>query len=303
MLSNKKRSKLISDYEMYCYKNGFEPDLFDIEAEIDMGITYSENWNLILDKIEKLTFNLDNAKKVKDLKIEQELQSNQTSTNKIIEWIKELTHESKIGLIVGSRGSGKTCLGFHYLELHNMFNPDRNIFVYNFPKPNILPKFIKNLKEFNDCPNNSIVLVDEAGLEFNQFSYLTKQSQALSNIIKIARHKDLSLIFIAQNTSTITKDLRRLVDYIMLREPSQTQIHNETPMIKRIYQNCFMLFSTKTARTKGYFIADMPRLMEYNEFDVPTFWNTDISKAYAQYEEPINTSDILNLMKELKRKL
>ena len=149
-----------------------------------------------------------------------------------------------------------------------------------------------------DCPHGAVILIDESGIEFNQFSFSSDKSKGLSNFIKIARHNNISMFFITQNGATLTRDIRRLIDFYLLREPSNSQLYDEISIIKRWYQNCFMLFSTPTAKRKGYFVADW-ELAEFMTFDLPNWWTEEISKAYSGQITDYNSSSILiNIVKK-----
>jgi len=209
-------------------------------------------------------------------------------------WIIKSTQESKVYAIIGSRGSGKSCFAFEFMDWHNKLT-NRKLYVYNFPKDDLLPDYIQNVNDLNNLEKGSVVLIDESGIEFNQFTFNSKKSIELANMIKIARHNDLSIIFIAQNGANLTKDVRRLIDCYILKNPSFSQRFDEIPLIKKMYQNCFMLFTTETQKRKGYYIAEIG---EMGFSDVPSFWNENISKAYSNPKEPTNISKWINAIKQ-----
>ena len=203
----------------------------------------------------------------------------------MVEWLKKALKKSKVYAIISKRGGGKSCLAFALLEWHSQ--QKRKCFIYNFPKPHLLPKWIKNIKEITQCKKGGVLLIEESGIEFNQFSFNSKKSVELANMLKIARHRDLSVIFIAQNGANLTRDVRRLIDTYLLREPSFTQLYDEIPIIKRMYQNILTHFSTEEAKKKGFFIMETGE-MAY--FDVPAFWTEKLSKAYDGEKEITNFS-------------
>lgn len=295
-MSNAEIIQLKNKYEVYCYKHSIDPYTYDFDAKVDRGsLSFAENWNIILDDLEILTKPMDDLKqKVQDDKAKIAFEQNTINTNKVADWITKITKKSKVIGVVGSRGSGKSCLATHWLDLHRQFNPQRPCCIYKFPKPNLLPIWIQNITDMESIPKGAVMVVDEAGIEFNQFSFQSQGSRGLSDFIKVARHKDVTLLIITQNGATLTKDVRRLIDFYLLRNPSNGQLYDEISIIKRLYQNCFMLFSTETAKKKGYFIADW-EVMEFVTFDLPVWWTEEISKAYDGDEETLNTSKLLYL--------
>lgn len=190
-----------------------------------------------------------------------------------------------------THNSGKTALGFDWLNNHLKLTK-RPLFTYKFPKPQLLPPFIKNIKELQDAPIGAVVFIDEAGIEFNQFSNGSKGSRNISDMIKVARHKDISLIINTQNSGTVTKDIRRLVDCFLLKAPSLTQKYEESPMLKRLYGLTEKFFSVEKNRQKGYYIID-PDYIGPALSDLPPFWTEEMSKAYDGTEEVTNISIIL----------
>lgn len=211
-------------------------------------------------------------------------------------WAKRLVSTANNIIIIGKKGSGKSCLGFSLLDMHNE-STDRPCYVLRFPKPRLLPKHITNVEMLEDVPNGAVVLIEEAGLIYNQFSFNSKAGKELSDLLKIARHKGITTIFIVQNGQMLIRDARRLVDVYFLREPSLQQMYDEVSLIKRMYANCFMLFkASEKIRLKGFYVAD-GSLMEMLQFDPSDYWTEDMSKAFSGDQEIINLS---RLFKENK---
>jgi len=260
---------------------GENHDLFDTEAEIDSSLTYHENLNLLHDKLELFKANNPLVGITRaNIKQQQLQQKEDNSTTLIKEWIVKSLDKSKIYAVIGGRGSGKSCFAFAFLEWHKKNN--RRCYIYKFPKPSLLPDWIKNINDISQCEKGGVLLIDESGIEFNQFSFNSKQSIDLANILKTARHKDLSIIFIAQNGGNMTKDIRRMIDCYILRFPSFTQQYDEISIIKKLYLNCKMLFSTDEQKLKGFFITEIGELAY---FDKPIWFSDGISKAFDGVQE------------------
>lgn len=280
-------------------------DKFDLEAEYDSQLTLSENQNIIEQKLsplikKQLTKNEIKAFQERETheKFKAQLQ-NTPDAIKHAEWIKKVTAQSQVFVILGTRRSGKTALGFHLADLHHAFTK-RPVFAYNFPRPELLPAHIKTTDTIESLPVGSVVIIDESGIEFNQFSFNKKATIDTMGLIKIAGHTGLTLIFITQHGGFLTKDIRRLVDVFLLKAPSLTQLYEETGMIKKLYEECNKYFEESSiARQKGYYIVSHDlKEMAYN--DLPTYWNEQISKAYSQGNKktPPNTSWIMQKWNE-----
>jgi len=211
---------------------------------------------------------------------------------KIEQWITQSITQSKIYAVIGSRGSGKSCFSYEFMDWHKCAN--RDLYTLKFPKPHLLPSHIISVEDISQCNKGGVLLIDEAGIEFNQFSFNSKQSIELVNMLKVARHRDLSIIFIAQNGANLTRDVRRLIDCYILKKPSFTQMYDEISIIKRLYQNCSVLFTTDDQKQKGFFVSEVG---EMGFSDIPVWWNENISKAYDGEKETINISNLFRKRK------
>jgi len=215
------------------------------------------------------------------------------------DWAKRLVSTANNIIIIGRKGSGKSCLAFSLLDMHSELNK-RACFVLNFPRPEALPQHITNVEAIEEVPNGGVVFIEEAGIQFNQFSFNSKAGRELADLLKIARHKEITTIFVVQNGQMLIRDARRLVDVYLLREPSLQQMYDEVSLIKRLYSNCFMLFkSSEEMRRKGFFVAD-GTLMEMLTFDPPNYWTDILSKAFSGKKEIVNMSSLFKEKEVLK---
>jgi len=207
------------------------------------------------------------------------------------DWAKRITQSANNIIIIGKKGSGKSCLAFSLLDMHNEL-AKRDCYVLNFPRPEALPEHIENVEAIEDVPNGGVVFIEEAGIQFNQFSFNSKAGRELADLLKIARHKEITTIFVVQNGQMLIRDARRLVDVYLLREPSLQQMYDEVSLIKRLYSNCFMLFkASEDMKRKGFFVAD-GSLMEMLQFDPPKYWTDNLSKAFSGDSNVVNMSKL-----------
>ena len=132
---------------------------------------------------------IENLKKAKEINITQERTSklNQAITGFEIhseikgnfqEFIKNFRDTSLIMLIIGRRGAGKTALGMKLIEAGKILN--KNPYVLGFGSSKV-PKWIKKADNIENIPNNSLVLVDEAGISFSSRESMNKATNAILN--------------------------------------------------------------------------------------------------------------------------
>lgn len=123
---------------------------------------------------------------------------------------------SLIMLITGKRGSGKTALGMKFLEAMNR-ETSRKCYAIGFDHTK-LPRWLKKAEDTEKVPSNSVVLVDEGAVAFSSRDAMKSPNKLLGKLMAIARHKNLSMILIAQNcmpldTEILTeKGVRKLGD-------------------------------------------------------------------------------------------
>lgn len=184
--------------------------------------------------------------------------------------------KSLIGLVLGARGSGKSAIGMRMLE--NMRAKGMNVYALGFGKES-LPQWIHSVDSVEEVKPNSFLLADEGGIEFSSRNSMSEANKLLSSLLFISRHKDLSVLFITQNSANIEINTLRQIDYLVLKSPSLLQLDFERKKIKDIY-----------TEVKGGFEqhkddAGIAYLYSHNyqgfvSNSLPSFWSSRVSKAY-----------------------
>jgi len=188
---------------------------------------------------------------------------------------------SLIMLIAGKRGSGKTSLGMTLLSVYNSMN--KKCYCIGFGKAK-LPKWLKKADSIEDVPNDSCVLVDEGAILFSSRDSMQDTNKALSNLMAIARHKNLNLILITQSTAMIDVNVLRLADILLLKEPSLLQSEFERKALQKMYAKIIPVFKPLEEKEKYFFVwsDDFQGLLKY---ELPEFWNESISKSFSNFKE------------------
>ena len=153
-----------------------------------------------------------------------------TASGKLEDFTKRLRRSSLIMLIIGKRGSGKSALGFKLLE--TLAGGSKKAYYIGQAK---LPWWIRTVDDIDKISNDSIVLVDEAALSFSARDSMSKSNKFLGKLMAIARHKNLTLIIITQNSAMLDLNILRLSDTLLFKEPSLLQEKFERKAIAELF--------------------------------------------------------------------
>ena len=147
-----------------------------------------------------------------------------------------------------------------------------------------LPRFIKQVSDVKDVKNDSILLVDEAAITYSSRASMKKANKVLSEIMVIARHKNLSLIIITQNSAMIDLNVIRLSDTLIFKEPSLLQARFERKSIADLFKKADNAFNNLKSDQKkpGFYVID-DEFEGMLSFSLPDFWTEKLSKSYAKY--------------------
>ncbi|MBI2449380.1 AAA family ATPase [Candidatus Pacearchaeota archaeon] len=189
-----------------------------------------------------------------------------------------LKKSSLIMLIIGKRGSGKTALGFKILE---SLGGKRRAYYLGKAK---LPWWIKQVELIDNVKNNSIVLIDEAAIAYSARESMSKSNKFLSKIMAIARHKNLTLIIITQNSAMLDLNVIRLADTLLFKELSLLQSRFERKSLTDLFKKVDTAFDKiKEKDKKKYFYVIDDEFEGMLTFSLPKFWSEKISKSYADF--------------------
>ncbi len=184
---------------------------------------------------------------------------------------------STIGIILGARGTGKSAIGMRLLENFKV-KGNKKVYALGFQEEAV-PDWIKVVEEIEDIHNDSVVLIDEGGITFSSRNAMSNPNKLLSELLLIARHKDLSVIFITQNSSNLEINAIRQADYLILKPSSLLQKDFERKKIKEVYVEVKEDFK-ELKGTVGltYIYADSFRGFVQNS--LPSFWSEKASKGF-----------------------
>lgn len=193
-------------------------------------------------------------------------------------WLEKVYEsDSQIGIILGARGSGKTAFGIKFLENFHAKHK-KKCFAIGFNE-NELPYWIKGVSDISELENDSFVLIDEGGVLFNSRSSMSNANKMLSQLIMIARHKNLSILFISQNSSNLEVNILRQADFLILKPSSLLQTEFERKIIQKIYEETGESFK-KFEEVEGATHIYSGSFQGFVSNSLPSFWKENLSKSF-----------------------
>ena len=209
----------------------------------------------------------------------QEFEIVQEKTGSYKKWEKAVhDSDSKIGIILGARGSGKSAFGIKFLENFKS-KKNKKIYAMGF-KESEMPDWIKVVENIEDLGNDAFVLIDEGGILFSSRNAMSNANKLLSELILIARHKNLSILFITQNSSNLDVNILRQADFLVLKPSSLLQKDFERKIIQKLYEKAESDFE-KYKEDKGLAHIYSSNFVGFVSNPLPSFWGTNISKSFG----------------------
>lgn len=236
--------------------------------------------------IKKLSQKISKKKKETDVKKKRDSMTAKYEEFKILKtksgdyknWEEKVSKsDSQIGIILGKRGSGKTALGIKFLENYHTKNK-KQCYAMGFNE-NELPSWIKSAQTTSEIKNDSIVLIDEGGVLFNSRKSMSSANKLLSQLMLIARHKSITILFISQNSSNLEVNILRQADFLLLKPSSLLQKDFERKIIQKIYEENKTDFK-KLKKDKGLTFIYSEDFRGFVSNPLPSFWKETLSKGF-----------------------
>jgi len=193
-------------------------------------------------------------------------------------WEKEVhDSDSRIGVLLGARGTGKTAFGIKFLE--NVYaKKKKRCYAMGFSRDE-MPLWINVVENINELKNDSFVLIDEGGILFSSRNFMSSANKLLGELMLIARHKNLSILFISQNSSNLDINILRQADFLVLKPSSLLQKNFERKIIQKIYDEAELNFE-KFGEDKGVTHIYSGKFKGFVSNPLPSFWGEKISKGF-----------------------
>ena len=191
-------------------------------------------------------------------------------------------HPSVI-LVLGKRGSGKSALGYRLLEL---FRSRAIPYVVGIPAAarNLLPDWIGYADRLEDVPPKAVVLLDEAYLQYHSRDSMSDEGRNIGSIVNPSRHRELTLIFIAQEARQLDVNAISQSDVIAVKELSEISREFERPQLRRFTSKAMTAFvGVKGNRQRWTWVhSEAAGEVGLVENELATFWKPALSTPISQ---------------------
>ena len=199
-----------------------------------------------------------------------------------LRWLRVLCEHPRV-LILGAQGTGKSCLAFWLLEIMRYRG---RCYVFRLPEEgrSLIPPWIGILQELDDAPPGSIILIDEAHLICPSRESQTRANREIARFMSLARQKDISLIFVAQESRHVEKNITGGINTLVLKKPAPLQVELDRAFLRSYLLKAQHVFKGKSdAASKSFsYICFSPSGFEgVLENAKASFWTEELSHIFA----------------------
>lgn len=203
-----------------------------------------------------------------------------------------LTRDDFRVVITGGIKLGKSAFMYHLAELWHKLNPDKKVYVVNFPRKYayLLPSWIeiinqKKVDEKEDC----LILIEEASLVISARKWYSGFNILFSQLQAISGHKKQRIIFVTQSLRIIDPNsLATSLDALFIKPYKFTSYKMEREELREIISYAWLLFQrygiiTRRQQLKHIVVIDLlpyPFIYKYN---LPSFWKDEISYVWKTF--------------------
>ena len=188
----------------------------------------------------------------------------------------ELLTGSKIIIIVGDRGEGKSVLAWQLADI-GFKRYGRKVYTSYVDE---VPPIAELIDSPTDCPENGLYLMDEAhitGIHARKGN--TNQSLAILNQLSTLRHGNRTFIIITQDASFIDKNAKNLYNVVLCK---QFPVNASNNMKDLIFEGYDIMLPKKKTRT--YYQS---RNHKFNiKFGIPEWWSSKWSESFSLLSDP-----------------
>jgi len=216
-----------------------------------------------------------------------------TEEEKVLELLDAIYHgKSKIILVVGSRGSGKTGTSLWFGEEAHLQAGHRYVYYVGTPEnPEIYPSYFRFVDALDKLPNGVFAVIDEAAIKYSARNFGKTENKELTDEMVIARHKGITLVLITQNISLVDVNVDRLADIIIYKMAANYGIRPKRGerFTKEMKERNIIMKRMKPRSKEDClveYLTGVPTPI-FRKFTnpLPSFWDDEkVSKSFKHYK-------------------
>lgn len=194
-----------------------------------------------------------------------------------------VTGKSKIVYIVGARGKGKTATAFMTAEeTHKQTGRPVYYVAPSVSNSKALPYWCKISESIQKVPRGAFAIVDESAIQFNAREYMDRDNIDMTKLLVIARHKDIFLIFLTQDTELADTNIRRLRDIILWKPSNNYSLSERGNRQSREMRFWQKVRNMMAPRDKDQCLFEYPAEKRFIHFEhgLPECWSESLSKMW-----------------------
>lgn len=197
------------------------------------------------------------------------------------QWLTNIQHPSVIA-IIGSRDSGKSATGYKLLEL---FRPRAAPYVVGAPGKirKLLPIWIGLVGTLDEVPENSVVLVDEAYLQFGSRNSMSATGRKIGELVNLSRQRNITIIFVAQEARQMDVNVISQADVLVIKELTEISRDFERKELRRFTDKARKAFSELRGNRRqfSWVFTHLNGEVGVLQNGLASFWSSALSRAFA----------------------
>ena len=201
-----------------------------------------------------------------------------------VRW-QDIIQPASVNVIVGRKGTGKSCLGYYLADsLASRYSLCPVIAGFPVEKAHLLPEsyvITANIEEAL-AMENSFILMDEGTLLVPAGH---KLEDLMRSLLSLSRQRNQLAVLIFHSSRDIGSRILRGIDTVIVKEPSQRQISQgaKDSWWFELLTEAKRKFNTIKGdkRKFAYVDSEEPEFRGVLQNALPSFWNEEISKAWA----------------------
>lgn len=183
---------------------------------------------------------------------------------------------------MGKRGSGKSALAYRLLELFR-YGPKPYVVGVPESKQYLLPEWVGIAPTLEKVPSKAIAIIDEAYLLYHARGSSAQESKEMSKIVNLSRHKELTVIFVSQESRSIDKNIASAANVIIYKNPGILQSEFERPELNHVTNQAVNTFASINGNKQrwSYLYSPDTDFSGLIENELPSFWKPSLSRMFA----------------------